>query len=94
MASCPAKDNPNTSWPPLCPSVGAAYLFVILFGLTFVAHLTQAIVYRKGYAWVITMGAVWQTLCYIFRILSINNVDNSAYYAAWFVLMLVSCCFM
>ena len=54
------------------------------------AHLSQAIYYRKGYCWVITMGTLWQTLTYIFRILSIQNPAALSDYAAWFVLILVS----
>lgn len=54
------------------------------------AHLYQAIRYRKGYCWVITMSALWQTLTYVFRILSIHSPASFAYYAAWFILILVA----
>lgn len=36
------------------------------------------------------MGALWQTVAYIFRILSILNPASLSEYAAWFVLILVS----
>ena len=90
MTGCPAKDAPDTVWPPFCPSTGAAYLFAILFGLTTVAHIAQAILHRKGYAWVIIMGASWQTGAYITRILSIHNYSSSGLYSAWFILILLA----
>ena len=90
MTGCPAKDAPDTQWPPLCPSVGAAYLFAILFALTMLAHITQAIMYRKFYSWVISMGAAWQTGAYVSRILSIEHYTNSSLYSVWFILILLA----
>ena len=89
LQSTTAVTTPNTLWD-FCPSSAAAYLFTILFGLTMLVHLGQGIYHRKGYCWVITMGALWQTLTYIFRILSIQNPAALSEYAAWFVLILVS----
>jgi len=85
---CPAKDDPNTNWS-FCPSSAAAYLYAILFGFTLVAHIAQGIIYRKGYSWVVAMGALWQTMCYAFRIVSIEKPTVSAWYSAWFILILV-----
>ena len=89
MGGCPAETDPNSQWPAFCPNVGAAYLFAVLFGLTLTAHVAQSIIYRKGYSWVISMGALWQMACYVFRILSIKHVADSTYYTVWFVLILV-----
>jgi len=86
---CPAKDEPNSNWS-FCPNTAAAYLFAVLFGLTLVAHIAQGIIYRKGFSWVIAMAALWQTACYAFRIVSINQPTNSAWCSAWFILILVS----
>ena len=92
MGRCPAQADSKSAWPGFCPNSGAAYLFAVLFALTLIAHIVQSIIYRKGYAWVIAMGALWQTACYIFRILSIKHVENVGLYSAWFILMLVSPC--
>ena len=89
-AHCQAKDDPNSQWPPFCPNKGAAYLYAILFALTFIAHVTQGIIYRKGYSWVVAMGALWEFGCYIFRILSINNPTNSSFYTVYFLLILLA----
>ncbi len=88
IGHCKAADTPNTAWY-FCPNVGAAYFYAILYALVLVAHIAQGIIYRKGYSWVIAMGALWELLCYIFRIISINQVTNDSWYSAWFVLILV-----
>ena len=84
-----ALADPNTLWS-FCPNIGAAYLFTILFGVTTVTHLTQAIIYRKRYCWVICCSGLAQTICYIFRVLSIQHPTSFSDYAAWFILILVS----
>ncbi len=38
-----------------------------------------------------TQGALWQTVAYSFRIVSIANPTSLGDYAAWFVLILVIC---
>ncbi|KAJ5107809.1 hypothetical protein N7456_004484 [Penicillium angulare] len=73
-----------------CPSVGAAYLFVVLFALTTIVHTAQAIIYRKLYCWVIVVSGLIQFVTYIFRILSILNPASYADYAGWFVLILIA----
>ncbi|KAJ5231832.1 uncharacterized protein N7469_006420 [Penicillium citrinum] len=73
-----------------CPSVAASYLFAVLFGLTTLAHITQAIVHRKFYCWVIVVSGVMQTVTYVFRALSILHVTSYSYYAIWFILILVA----
>lgn len=84
-----AVEDPNTMWT-FCPSVQPAYVMAILFGITTLAHLIQAILHKKTYCWVITMSGLWQTVNYVLRILSIKNPTNYPYYAGWFILILVS----
>jgi hypothetical protein len=86
---CAATDTPDTLWS-FCPNIGAAYAFAIFFGLTFIVHVVQGILYRKVYTWVIAMSAFWQFVAYVFRIISINAPANLGNYAAWFVLILVA----
>lgn len=86
----PALADPDrTEWS-LCPSTPAAILFTVLFALVTLAHLWQAIHYRKLYCWVIVGSALSQTICYICRIISIKNPNALGPYAAWFVIILVS----
>ncbi|KIW50746.1 hypothetical protein PV05_09534 [Exophiala xenobiotica] len=87
--TCKATTDPNTLWT-FCPSIGAAYTFTVLFGLLFAAHVAQGIYYRKWYTWVISMGALWQTIAYIFRVISIADPASLGDYGAWFVLILVA----
>lgn len=91
MGSCPAIEVPEDDrvWN-FCPNIGAAYFIAIPFIITTCAHIAQAIIYRKGYCWVIAMSATWQCICYILRILSIKNPDSDGLYTGCFTLILVS----
>lgn len=87
--SCPDLTTPGSQWS-FCPNIDAAYIMCVFFAFTFLAHVGQGICYKKWYCWVICMSALWQTLAYIFRIVSIKNPTSLADYAAWFVLILVA----
>ncbi|KAF8850075.1 hypothetical protein BDZ45DRAFT_809419 [Acephala macrosclerotiorum] len=79
----------GTQWN-FCPNVGAAYFFTVLFALTTIGHIIQAILYKKAYCWVIIVSGLAQTICYIFRVISIKNPTNFGSYAAWFILILIA----
>ncbi|KAH6879318.1 RTA1 like protein-domain-containing protein [Alternaria rosae] len=90
LASCPALADPaHTEWS-LCPSIPAAILFTILFALTTVAHMLQALHYKKIYCWVIVGSALAQTINYVCRIFSIQKPNDLGPYAAWFVIILIA----
>ncbi|KAF4953221.1 hypothetical protein FGADI_6196 [Fusarium gaditjirri] len=89
MSICHALQVPNTQWN-LCPSPAASILFMVLFTITTIIHLIQAIHYRSAYCWVIIMSAFWQVFAYIFRTVSIYNPASFDYYATWFVVILVA----
>ncbi|RFU27627.1 hypothetical protein B7463_g8702, partial [Scytalidium lignicola] len=84
----PSLNTPNTIWS-FCASLPAAYVFLSFFSLTAVAHIIQAVLYKKAYCWVIIVSALWQVATYTLRILSINNPTSYGLYAGWFVLIMV-----
>ncbi|UKZ96632.1 uncharacterized protein TrAFT101_011410 [Trichoderma asperellum] len=88
MEICKAITTPGTMWS-FCPLIAPSILFIFLFTLTLITHVGQAIYYRKPYNWIIIMSALWQTLTYIFRTLSIQNPASYGDYAAWFILILI-----
>ena len=90
MAQCKAITDPNTQWPPFCPSIAASYLYAVLFALTFIAHIVQMFWTRKWYSWVVCTSAALQVATYILRTLSIQQPATEIYYTLWFILMLVS----
>lgn len=49
-----AVTTPDTLWS-FCPSIAAAYVLIVAFALTVVAHIAQGIYHRKWYTWVISM---------------------------------------
>lgn len=82
-------DLDRTNWA-FCPSTPPAIVFTVLFALTTVAHLSQAIFYKKAYCWVIFGSGFVQTVNYVCRVISIKNPNILGPYAAWFILMLAS----
>jgi len=87
--TCKALITPDTNWN-FCPASGPNILFLILFILTTMAHLGQAIYYRKPYCWVIVTSGVLQILTYAARQASIQDPANFGAYAAWFVFILIA----
>lgn len=67
--NCPTVTDSDSIWPPFCPSIDAAYLFTILFGLITIAHIAQGILHRKTYSWVVVFSALLQTTAYACRVL-------------------------
>jgi hypothetical protein len=89
MTSPAALDDPSNQWK-YCPSVPAAIIFFVLFGVTTLFHIYQAFKHRKAFCWVIIMGGLWETCSYAFRILSARNPTHKASYDASFLLVLLA----
>lgn len=51
--------------------------------------MVQAIIYRKGYSWVIIVSGLLQTFNYIFRVVSIKRPTDDGSAIASFILILV-----
>ncbi|EEH44388.2 uncharacterized protein PADG_00677 [Paracoccidioides brasiliensis Pb18] len=66
-------DNDDTGWG-YCPSIPAAILFTVLFGLTSLVHMFQWYTFRKKLCWVIVMAALWETAGFTFRIISAHKI--------------------
>ncbi|KAI9889893.1 MAG: hypothetical protein M1814_004728 [Vezdaea aestivalis] len=86
---CLPVNDPDALWP-YCPSLVLAIIFAILFGFSTVIHIYQAVHYRKTFCWVIGMGALWETLAFVFRSLSTRDQTNDSLYRAQFLLILVA----
>lgn len=83
---CQALPTTNTNWD-FCPRKIPAYLYAILIRLTLVTHIAQAMISRKGYSWVMAMGAAWETGSYIFGIPAIDQPTNVGFYSPWSILI-------
>ncbi|KAJ5937908.1 hypothetical protein N7454_004250, partial [Penicillium verhagenii] len=73
-----------------CANGPAAILFSVLFGLTWIAHFVQAVVYRKRFCWVIVVGTVWECLGLIMRTYSTINQTKSTTASAAQILVLLA----
>ncbi|PYI01472.1 RTA1 domain protein [Aspergillus sclerotiicarbonarius CBS 121057] len=72
------------------PSLAAAVLFCVLYGLTLICHGIQAFLYKKRYAWVIMMGATWELIAFIFRALLTLHQNNSNYDTIYTIMFLLA----
>lgn len=86
---CKALTTEDTIWS-FCPSLAASIVLLVIFLIVTVAHIGQAIYHRKTYSIVIVASCLAQALTYIFRTLSIQSPASFPYYAAWFILILIS----
>ncbi|KAH8693932.1 RTA1 like protein-domain-containing protein [Talaromyces proteolyticus] len=71
------------------PSLGAAIFFCVLYGLALLTHIGLGIKFKKGYTWVISMGAAWELIAFIMRSLMAlhQNVDSyNTVYTIFFLL--------
>ncbi|WQF85688.1 Putative RTA-like protein [Colletotrichum destructivum] len=67
------------SYYPFDPSFEGNLAFAVIFGLSLVAHVTQAVVHRKRFCWVISMGASWECAAFILRSLGSRNQQEIGY---------------
>ncbi|CAK5272339.1 unnamed protein product [Mycena citricolor] len=62
-----------------CPSLPAAILFSVLFGLTTLVHVVQAIMYRKAFCWVLIMAGAWETAGLVLRVFNVVATTSLAF---------------
>ncbi|KAL5000856.1 RTA1 like protein-domain-containing protein [Aspergillus recurvatus] len=72
------------------PSIPAAAIFIVLFGISTGYHLHQLIKARALYFIPFVVGGVFQILGYLFRILSHNHTNSIPLYALQTVLILLA----
>ncbi|KAF5555185.1 phospholipid-translocating ATPase [Fusarium mexicanum] len=61
------------------PSFAANLAFCVLFGMTTMVHLIQAILFKKKFCWVAIMGAAWETIGFAFKTIGSRNQQNATY---------------
>ncbi|KAJ7226284.1 RTA1 like protein-domain-containing protein [Mycena rebaudengoi] len=77
---CTAEDLANPDFGYFyCPSFPAAIVFAVLFALTTIVHLIQAIHYRKKFCWVLIMAGIWETAGLTFRVLSVLHPTSQTF---------------
>lgn len=82
-------DDPDAQWP-YCPSFSAAVAFAVIFGISTVGHLTQAIYHKKGFAWVVCMAAIWETAGLSLRSMGAKEPRNDTWPQVSNMLVLLS----
>lgn len=72
------------------PSFSAAVAVSVIFGILTLAHFAEAIIFKKRYAWVLIMGALWETLAFVIGALGARDQQNSGYATAHTLLFLLA----
>ncbi|KAL4767047.1 RTA1 like protein-domain-containing protein [Aspergillus nidulans var. acristatus] len=72
------------------PSIPAAAIFIVLFGISTAYHFYQLIKARALYFIPFVIGGIFQIFGYIFRILGHDNTDSVPLYALQTVLILLA----
>jgi len=65
----------NAQWA-YSPSFSAAIAFSVLFGILTVAQTALAIIYRKGFCWVMIMATAWELTGFVTRALAAHNQQS------------------
>jgi RTA1 like protein len=86
---CYPTDDPDAFWA-YCPSFGAAITFSCFFGLVSIAHIIQAVVYKKPFSWVLIMGSFWECGGYVFRSLGVTAQKNEGWATTQSLLILLA----
>ncbi|KAF7715219.1 Uncharacterized protein PECH_008713 [Penicillium ucsense] len=58
-----------------CANGPVAVFFSVLFGLTWIAHLVQAVTYRKKFCWVMVVGTLWECIGLVMR--TYSTIDQT-----------------
>lgn len=61
-----------------------------LFGMIFLGHLVQAVIYKKKYAWVLLMMLLWEMISFIMRALGAHNQQDLGYVVGYTLLFLLA----
>jgi hypothetical protein len=59
------------------PSFAAAVAVAVVFGVITILHILQAALYRKGFCWVVIMGALWELGGFVSRSASTRHQQST-----------------
>lgn len=82
-------DACNAQWA-YSPSFSAAVAFSVLFGILTLAHISLAILFRKGFSWVMIMGVSWEFVSFTLRALGAHHQQSQVYSFASTILFLLA----
>ncbi|KAK4118554.1 hypothetical protein N657DRAFT_694374 [Parathielavia appendiculata] len=65
------------------PQFAPAVAVAVIFGILTAVHVAEAFAFKKRYAWVLIMGALWETIGFIFHSLGAKDQQQMAYAIIW-----------
>ncbi|KAK3291081.1 RTA1 like protein-domain-containing protein [Chaetomium fimeti] len=72
------------------PQFASAVAVAVLFGVLSAMHVFEAIIFKKRYAWVLIMGALWETLAFTLHSIGSRDQQNIGYATSWQLLFLLA----
>jgi hypothetical protein len=72
------------------PAFEPAVAVAVIFALLSTVHITLAAIFHKRYAWVLIMGALWETISFILHSLGAHDQQNIGYATGWYILFLLA----
>ncbi|KAG9231780.1 RTA1 domain-containing protein [Amylocarpus encephaloides] len=72
------------------PSFAAAFVTTGVFGVLVGVHVFLAWKWKANYSWVVIMGAIWETLAFLFRAVSTKNQQSSGLHLVGTLFLLLS----
>ncbi|KAK4153966.1 RTA1 like protein-domain-containing protein [Chaetomidium leptoderma] len=72
------------------PQFAPAVAVAVIFGILTAVHLVEAVAFKKRYAWVVIMGALWETIAFAIHSVGARDQQQIAYATAWNVLFLLA----
>ncbi|KAL7791535.1 RTA1 like domain-containing protein [Trichoderma ceciliae] len=72
------------------PEFIPAAVVATLFGVFTLVHIIEAIIFKKGYTWVLIMGGAWETIAFAFHTLGAHNQQNVTFASVWQLLFLLA----
>ncbi|KAK3906177.1 RTA1 like protein-domain-containing protein [Staphylotrichum tortipilum] len=72
------------------PQFAPAVAVAVIFGVFTAVHLVEGVLFKKRYTWVLTMGALWETIAFAIHAAGSRDQQQIAYATVWNVLFLLA----
>ncbi|SPQ23522.1 188dcaef-3bc2-413c-a467-a8a255d564fa [Thermothielavioides terrestris] len=72
------------------PQFAPAVAVAVLFGIFTAIHVVEAFLFKKRYAWVLIMGALWETIAFVIHSLGTKDQQQIGYATTWNILFLLA----
>ncbi|OJJ42136.1 hypothetical protein ASPZODRAFT_137481 [Penicilliopsis zonata CBS 506.65] len=83
-------DAADNQWSSYCPSVPVAFLFFVLFSVSFVFHCFQALRHRQLFCLVMITGVLWEVAAFASRVYSAKSPTQKGVFDTSYLLLILA----